>query len=986
MTDKKAKADVTPVRQRTQYTCMSTSLMMCLQALGHKVTEDEVNDVMGARPKKGAAWENALAAAQHYGCRATLVTPSTVQQLKSWTDRGIPVMIAWNPEGRPWSHASVVFDVDDDLNVYVADPNIPDPDETVRIVPKGEFYSKWAEKWPEYIVRRPAMAVEREITPEGRQVMASNKTAGRIDWYDLNERLDGVSIRLHKELLWTMGDLAQRRFREVQEDHLRYNMFHLDQAKKRTQDPSDLEVLQEVEDALRQYAKKRKFEPLPRVAASEKKAEAADCWSDYRAGGLSYAELQECLKRFEDDPYEAEWRNRHRPRIRPSGPVNKKQLDVLNALLMKRPGDRFIKSLRDQVQRGRKLSEKQLKAVRQNLYRNRMRSEADFFRAAAQQQPLMMMPDYGVEEDEMSHTPKEATFSEAEGPPTPLERKLSNHLQSYLAFLDDKGGAFDPSKFSKLPNVTPNMYEFKNEGRLWNVLSEGGWVKATPVPASKWSEDMPKWVELTTQGKGMVREIRKEQAQLRLRAIAHKKLKDLVKKLDRKYPEAQLRLGYIGNYESWGDDTTWYIFSKLSQPGSYGRKSYKWGGFPGRDPKGFEKMWAWASSNLEKAVQDAVLKSEGDYKGPPKRQATLQERWERGFQANDTDSGAGSDEDKFYQDPEKREVLEFARSQAISNIKDVAVDHAEELDVPLAQELKDVAEAPPTPTQIVEEPGGSAVSTLNRYVVKTDDPAVEPAAQMNKDRMAFWKAELEGFPKSADQLRKLLRELDDLEELDDNLNGVIDTFDVSMKVASQINPEVTSQLEVLAQAKAGIRSAEKIEESVKAILELYPEDKTAQRALKDAATMVARFKRTAKKADGVVRRISKKEAPPALRKASAATKRALSSLLVDPSVLTVIPWQGETRERISSNNYRSGQLVSGVEYKTMFRFPVVDEYRNEVTIFLHQSTLNDKGVMMTSSSRPGLPVEWSLQEVKRWFVESLEWSPLLKRGTNGVEQ
>ncbi len=173
MPSKEAKAAVTPVRQRTQYTCMATSMMMCLQAVGHDVSEDEVNKVMGARPMKGAAWEQALACAQHYGCRATLTVPATVQQIKEWTDRGIPVMIAWNPEGREWSHASVVFDVDEDLNVYVADPNIPDPDETVRVMPKSEFYGKWYEKWPDYLVRRPAMAVEREITPDGKQVMAS---------------------------------------------------------------------------------------------------------------------------------------------------------------------------------------------------------------------------------------------------------------------------------------------------------------------------------------------------------------------------------------------------------------------------------------------------------------------------------------------------------------------------------------------------------------------------------------------------------------------------------------------------------------------------------------------------------------------------------------------------------------------------------------------------------------------------------------------
>jgi hypothetical protein len=200
---KTAKANVQPVRQRTQFTCMSTSMMMCLRANGLDCTEDEVNKVMGARPMKGAAWEDALACAQHYGMRATLTCPSTVKQLKEWTDRGVPVMIAWNPEGRDWSHASVVFDVDDDFNVYVADPNIPDPDETVRVVPKSEFYSKWSEKWPNYLVRRPACAIEREITTDGRQVMASDQLGSARDDYmqavtNLEASVDMVAVATNK--------------------------------------------------------------------------------------------------------------------------------------------------------------------------------------------------------------------------------------------------------------------------------------------------------------------------------------------------------------------------------------------------------------------------------------------------------------------------------------------------------------------------------------------------------------------------------------------------------------------------------------------------------------------------------------------------------------------------------------------------------------------------------------------------------------------
>ena len=158
---------------------------MALAALGlQDCDEDTVNRVLGAAPMKGAAWEQVLATAQHYGVRAVLTVPATLSQVKAWTDAGKPVLIGWNPEGREWSHASVIFDVQPcpthGFMVHVADPNCPDPEQTVRIVPKSEFYAKWYEKFPNYLVRRPALMLEREVTPEGRQVMASMKNRSTV--------------------------------------------------------------------------------------------------------------------------------------------------------------------------------------------------------------------------------------------------------------------------------------------------------------------------------------------------------------------------------------------------------------------------------------------------------------------------------------------------------------------------------------------------------------------------------------------------------------------------------------------------------------------------------------------------------------------------------------------------------------------------------------------------------------------------------------
>ena len=173
---RQAKADVNPIRQRSQFTCVTASTCMALNAVGVKCNEDQVNEVIGAKAMHGARWEEVLACAQYYGCRATLTCPATLTQVKEWTDQGKPVLIAWNPEGREWSHASLIFDVTGEKGSYVvhiADPNIPNPDKTTREVNEDDFYAKWYEKWPAYLVRRPALMIEREICENGRQLMAT---------------------------------------------------------------------------------------------------------------------------------------------------------------------------------------------------------------------------------------------------------------------------------------------------------------------------------------------------------------------------------------------------------------------------------------------------------------------------------------------------------------------------------------------------------------------------------------------------------------------------------------------------------------------------------------------------------------------------------------------------------------------------------------------------------------------------------------------
>ena len=109
-------------------------------------------------------------------------------------------------------------------------------------------------------------------------------------------------------------------------------------------------------------------------------------------------------------------------------------------------------------------------------------------------------------------------------------------------------------------------------------------------------------------------------------------------------------------------------------------------------------------------------------------------------------SGAPSAEKHFYDNPEKREVREFADTGAITNIPPVAAEASEEdqLDLSKKQEVAKAKEAPPTPEEIADAPGGKAMSTLNRFVVDTEEPSAEKAVKMtaplleSKKLMAAW--------------------------------------------------------------------------------------------------------------------------------------------------------------------------------------------------------------------------------------------------------
>lgn len=184
-------AEVDPRRQRTQYTCAAASIAMAFHALGRpRVTEDVIAPHLLDAEGKGASWESMVGVCQFFGGRATLIAPALLSDVRRATDAGKAVVIAWNPNNRPWSHASVVIHVTD-THVEVADPNLPNPDQLTRTLTHDEFYALWYEKWNDFLFRRPALLIENEVDTMGRPTKTASSLDATLD--KLSQKLPTVA-------------------------------------------------------------------------------------------------------------------------------------------------------------------------------------------------------------------------------------------------------------------------------------------------------------------------------------------------------------------------------------------------------------------------------------------------------------------------------------------------------------------------------------------------------------------------------------------------------------------------------------------------------------------------------------------------------------------------------------------------------------------------------------------------------------------------
>ena len=129
------------------------------------------------------------------------------------------------------------------------------------------------------------------------------------------------------------------------------------------------------------------------------------------------------------------------------------------------------------------------------------------------------------------------------------------------------------------------------------------------------------------------------------------------------------------------------------------------------------------------SIDDRNLVEEGTSSSPlpPKESSPSASRVARRYReaaAKGPAPFAPSAEEYFFDSPRKREVAEFAESGARSNDKAVALKAVKESDTAATstkEEGRAVALSPYTPSEVLDRPGGDAFSTLNRYIVKTEE-------------------------------------------------------------------------------------------------------------------------------------------------------------------------------------------------------------------------------------------------------------------------
>ena len=141
-----------PPFDQTTGKCGPTALRSVLALYGVEATEDQLARAMGWTAGEGVPPKAIVDEAKSRGLAARAETGCTLNDLEEWAERGVPVIVDWDPhdEGvEEGSHYSVVVRVTDE------DVELMDPE-------KGAFSKVARAKFDELWIRGRAIVVERQ--------------------------------------------------------------------------------------------------------------------------------------------------------------------------------------------------------------------------------------------------------------------------------------------------------------------------------------------------------------------------------------------------------------------------------------------------------------------------------------------------------------------------------------------------------------------------------------------------------------------------------------------------------------------------------------------------------------------------------------------------------------------------------------------------------------------------------------------------------
>lgn len=181
-------------------------------------------------------------------------------------------------------------------------------------------------------------------------------------------------------------------------------------------------------------------------------------------------------------------------------------------------------------------------------------------------------------------------------------------------------------------------------------------------------------------------------------------------------------------------------------------------------------------------------------------------------------------------------------------------------------------------------------------------------------------------------LPELLKALDQLEILDENLERLETTFDMHF---AALSPEVKGHLDSLNKAVDGLRTAKTVLDGLTKLVETFPDEKGAVKAKVEAERMVERFERHIAKTHKIVQTLSSKAMPKALKAMAAKTEKLIQARMVNPGLLQVIPWQDG--------------VLRDAPYMVIFRIVSKDIPGEKKEIRLEESISSTEGPMLVAN-------------------------------------